>query len=157
MKAGSVTVVLKVDPPAAVWVDNTWKGDRNKIVGLSAGEDHKIVLSAMGFLPKTITFIAQQNETKVITERLVRGDPNAAADSPPDKPAGSGPAKVRVGAKGGFCNVTVNGASYGPTPIEAVVPAGNVRISCKPAGGAAMSQSIRVAPGETGRVSFKIP
>jgi serine/threonine-protein kinase len=158
MKAGSVTVVLKTDPPASVWIDNKpWKGDRNKIVGLSAGEEHKIVLSAMGFLPKTITFTAQQNETKIIQERLIKGDPNAVPDKPPDKPAGTGPAKVRVGAKGGFCNVTINGSSYGPTPVEAVVPSGNVRISCKPSGGSAMSQSIKVNPGETGRVSFKIP
>ena len=63
---------------------------------------------------------------------------------------------MRVGAKGGFCNVTVNGSSYGPTPVEAVVTAGTVKVSCKPATGAAMSQSVQVGPGETARVSFKV-
>ena len=63
---------------------------------------------------------------------------------------------MRVGAKGGFCNVTVNGTSYGPTPVEAVVPSGSVRVSCKPASGPAQHQSVTVGPGETARVSFKV-
>jgi serine/threonine-protein kinase len=68
----------------------------------------------------------------------------------------AGPGKIRVGAKGGFCNVTVNGTPYGPTPVEAVVPSGTARVSCKPANGPAMSQSVAVAAGDTARVSFKI-
>lgn len=163
MKTGSVTVLLKIDPPATVWLDGKpWKGDRTKIEGLSAGEEHKIVLSASGYAAKTIAFTAQQGETKKITETLQKADPNAApagADKPAsDKPAaaGGGSAKVRVGAKGGFCNVTVNGTSYGPTPVEAVVNAGTVRVSCKPASGASMSQSVQVGAGETARVSFKV-
>ncbi len=63
---------------------------------------------------------------------------------------------MRVGAKGGFCNVTINGASFGATPVEASVQSGTVRVSCKPANGPAMSQAIQVAPGETGKVSFKV-
>ena len=56
MKAGSFTVVLKVEPPPTVWVDGKpWKGERDKIDGLSADEEHKIVLAANGFTPKTIT------------------------------------------------------------------------------------------------------
>ncbi len=161
MKTGSVTVVLKVDPPPAVWLDGKpWKGDHAKIEGLSAGEDHKIVLSASGYQPKTVTVNAQQGETKTITEALLKSDPNAVAAGPAQKetaPApAAGPAKIRVGAKGGFCNVTVNGTSYGPTPVEAQVSSGAVRVSCKPANGPAMSQTVNVEPGSTGRVSFKV-
>ncbi|MFT3775735.1 MAG: serine/threonine-protein kinase [Minicystis sp.] len=166
MKTGSVTVVLKVDPPPTVWLDGKpWKGDRAKLEGLSAGEEHTIVLSASGYQAKTIKVTAQQGETKTITEALLKADPNAPAQAPaktgddkPEKPGpvAGGPAKVRVGAKGGFCNVTVNGTSYGPTPVEAQVSAGTVRVSCKPASGAAMSQTVQVQAGETARVSFKV-
>ena len=162
LKAGSVTVLLKVDPPPTVWIDGKpWKGDRAKIDGISAGEEHKIVISASGYVAKTLAFTAQPGETKTFTEALLKADPNApvsASKSDETKataPAGA-PAKVRVGAKGGFCNVTVNGASLGPTPVEASVPSGTVRVSCKPATGATMSQTIQVGPGETGRVSFKV-
>ena len=162
LKAGSVTVVLKVDPPPTVWIDGKpWKGDRARIDGISAGEEHKIVISASGYVAKTLAFTAQPGETKTFTEALLKADPNAPVSAgKPDEPktaapAGA-PAKVRVGAKGGFCTVTVNGASLGPTPVEASVPSGTVRVSCKPASGATMSQSIQVGPGETGRVSFKV-
>jgi len=168
MRAGSVTVLLKIDPPPSVWVDGKpWKGDRTKVDGLSAGEEHKIVVAANGYAAKTFIFTAKQGETRTIADRLMRGaggeaSPASAEKAPPpeakEAPAaqGGGAAKVRVGAKGGFCNVTVNGASVGPTPVEAAVTAGNVRISCKPATGPTMSQTIKVGPGETGRVSFKI-
>ena len=164
MKAGSVTVMLKVEPQPTAWLDGKpWKGDKNKLDGISAGEEHKLVLAASGYQPKTITFTAQQGETKVVTEKLVKADPSASAAAP-DKPAGggdapaaaAGPGKVRVGAKGGFCTVTINGTSYGPTPVEATVPAGNARVSCKPASGPAMSQGVKVEAGGTARVSFKI-
>jgi serine/threonine-protein kinase len=162
MKTGSVTVLLKIDPPPTVWLDGKpWK-DRAKIEGLSAGEDHKIVVSANGFQARTYVINAQQGETKTITDALLKADPGAPQPQLPsqpreDKPATAGaPAKVRVGAKGGFCTVSVNGASLGPTPVEAVVPAGTVRVSCKPANGPSQQQSVTVAPGDTARVSFKI-
>ena len=50
----------------------------------------------------------------------------------------------------------MNGASYGSTPVEATVPSGTVRVSCKPASGPSQSQSVMVGPGETARVSFKV-
>jgi serine/threonine-protein kinase len=161
MKAGSVTVVLKIDPPPMIWLDNKpWKGNRNKIEGLSADEEHKLVFTANGFVPKTITFVAKRGETKTIDERLVRlegGSATAPSGGQGDEPkAGAASAKVRVGSKGGFCNVTINGAAHGSTPVEAVVNPGNVRVSCKPATGASMSQTVKVSAGETARVSFKI-
>lgn len=112
-------------------------------------------------MPKTITFTANQGETKTITERLVKADPNAKTG----ESSGGGPivdptnasAKVRVTSKGGFCNVTINGTGYGSTPVEAVVKAGTARVSCKPdGGGPAQSQAISVKAGEVGRVSFKL-
>jgi serine/threonine-protein kinase len=165
MHAGSVTVVLKIDPPPVIWIDGKpWKGDKNKIENLSAGEEHKIVLSASGFVPKTLTFSAQQGETKTFEERLVRGDGSSpAAAGTGSSTGGSAPVaasggtgKVRINSKGGFCNVSVNGAGAGSTPTEASVPAGNVRVTCKPPSGPSQTQVVRVGPGETARVSFKL-
>jgi serine/threonine-protein kinase len=155
LRSGSVTVELKVDPAPTVWLDGKpWKGDRSKITGLSAGEEHTVVLSAAGYQPKSIKLTAQPGETKTISEALAKAEGGSHGD---DKPAPAGaPAKVRVGAKGGFCSVTVNGTSYGPTPVEAPVTAGAVRVSCKPEGGAAMTQIVQVAAGETAKVSFKV-
>ena len=107
---------------------------------------------ASGYLPRTIKLTAQPGETKTITETLAKAEGHGD-----EKPAPAGaPAKVRVGAKGGFCNVTVNGTSYGPTPVEAQVSAGAVRVSCKPESGAAQSQVVQVGAGETAKVSFKL-
>jgi serine/threonine-protein kinase len=156
LSAGSVTVLLKVDPAPTVWFDGKpWKGDRAKVDGVSAGEEHKIVISANGYVAKTLSFTAQAGETKTFIETLLKAEPGGGGKPDESKPAAA-PAKVRVGAKGGFCNVTVNGASLGATPVEATVPSGAVRVSCKPTNGAAMSQTIQVAPGETGKVSFKV-
>jgi eukaryotic-like serine/threonine-protein kinase len=74
LKSASVTVVLKINPPHAVWVDGeAWKGDRRKIEGLSPDEEHKIVVAAQGFAAKTYFIIAKPGETKRITDQLVKG------------------------------------------------------------------------------------
>jgi len=185
MGVGSVTVQLKVNPPATVWLDGKpWKGKPDLIDGVTAGEEHKLVLSAKGYSPRVITFTAQPGETKTLEAQLPKAVPGRAADAatqptadstaadstaadaapadaaPADAaPADAAPAsaaKVRVGAKGGFCSVVVNGAAVGPTPVEAPVMAGMVRIDCKPADGRSLSQTVHVSPGETARVSFKL-
>ena len=157
MKAGSVTVVLKIDPPANVTLDGkSWKGDREKLTGVSAGEEHKIALVAAGYQTKTLTFTANQDETKTFTEKLAKADPSATPDKPAEPTAAAGPATVRVNAKGGFCNVSVNGTSYGPTPTQATVTSGVVRVSCKPPSGPAQSQTVTVGAGGTAKVSFRI-
>ena len=167
MKAGSVTVLLKGEPFAAVWVDGKpWKGDKAKVDNLSAGEDHKIVLTAAGYVSRTYTFNAKSGETKSFLDPLVKDPTGGAGDKGSgDKGAGDGkgaPAggggtgKLRVGAKGGFCTVTVNGASVGATPLETSVPSGSARVSCKTESGKTMSQVVQVTAGETARVSFKI-
>ena len=157
MVEGTVTVVLKIKPTPAVWVDgNKWEGDVAKITGLSAGEEHKILVSASGYAPKTIKITANKGETKVIEDRLLPADAAGDSGSGSAKPAG-GPGTVRVGAKGGYCNVSINGSPAGPTPVQMSVPSGSVRVSCTPPGGSAMSQSVTVGEGQTVPVFFKIP
>jgi serine/threonine-protein kinase len=164
LKKGSVTVLIEVEPPPqAIFVDGKpWTGDPKKIDGLSGEEEHKIAVSSSGYVPKTFTFEAKQGETLTFKHAMVRADPRAAsAERDPPKGGGAAPSKgtgtVRVGAKGGFCSVTINGASYGPTPTQATVPAGTARVTCTPEGGGAMSQSVQVEAGGTARVGFVIP
>jgi eukaryotic-like serine/threonine-protein kinase len=146
-------------PEPTVWVDEKpWKGDPKKITGLSADEEHKIVVAASGYVPKTFNFVGKQGETKKFKHVM----PKASDAPPPDKtgkdpketPA-TGTGSVRVNAKGSHCvNVTVNGAGVGPTPAIASVPAGTARVTCKREDGSSASQSVKVEPGGTARVSF---
>ncbi len=158
LRTGSVTVELDILPEPTIWVDEKpWKGDPKKITGLSADEEHKIVVAASGYTPKTFNFVGKQGETKKFKHVMPKQSdapptPDKTADTPPT-PTGTG--SVRVNAKGGHCvNVTVNGASFGPTPVVASVPAGTVRVTCKREDGTSASQGAKVEPGGTARVSF---
>jgi eukaryotic-like serine/threonine-protein kinase len=166
---GSVTVELDVVPEPLVWIDGKpWKGEWKKL-SVSADEEHKIAVSASGYAPKTFTFTAKKGETKKFQHALVKLTPEqlAAQNAKPDKPTSTGEPKVeapkpgamgtiRVNAKGGFCNVSINGAAHGPTPVVAQVPAGNVRVSCKPESGPSQATVVQVPEGGTGRASFQI-
>lgn len=166
MKTGSVSVDLAVVPDPMVWVDGKpWKGDWKKITGLSAEEEHKIVVSATGYIPKTFTFTGKRGDSKSFSHVLVRMTPaQLAAQSNSDGPKSSkdppassgGTGTVRVNARGGFCNVTVRGGGAGVTPFSASVPAGNVTVTCKPEGGPSQSQTVKVEAGGTARVTFNL-
>jgi len=70
--------------------------------------------------------------------------------------AGSG--KLNVGARGGWCNVVIDGAARGPTPVAGVVlSAGTHTVTCSPEGGHPQSASVRVEPDATARFSFTLP
>jgi len=167
MHNGSVTAVLEITPPpTAEWVDGkVWKGSLTKIENLSADEEHKILVSAPGFVPQAFTINAKQGESKTFKADLVKGDPKAiaaaqaalqtkASSDKPEPPTASGPGTVRINSKGGFCSVTVNGAGVGSTPTQASVPAGTVSVTCRPESGPAQSQSVKVEPGKTAFVTF---
>jgi serine/threonine-protein kinase len=173
MQTGSVTVELDVAPEPMVWVDGSpWKGDWKKITGLSADDEHKVVVSASGYLPKTFTFTGKQGEKKQFKHFLQKMTAAQLQQAEKDKdrpktpstgaataetPAATGPATVRVNAKPGYCaNVTVNGASLGPTPVSTTVTSGTVRISCKTPDGKTLGQSAKADAGQTVRVTFSV-
>ena len=65
--------------------------------------------------------------------------------------------KLNVNARGGWCNVTIDGTPHGPTPIAGVVlPAGSHAVVCTPEGGKALTASVHVEPDSTARYSFPI-
>lgn len=77
-----------------------------------------------------------------------------APPSPPDTPRGVG--TLNVASEGGFCDVAVNGAPHGVTPVAGIrVPRGPSVVTCR-ARGRTLSHQIEVAPGDRARVSFDL-
>lgn len=167
LQTGSVTVELEVVPEPQVWVDGKpWKGDWRTIT-ISENEEHKIAVAAQGYAPKTFTVTGKRGEKQKLKHAMVKltaaqlaeldkkPKPDQKPDQKPDpKPGGMG--TIRVNAKGGFCAVTINGGGYGVTPVVAQVPLGTARVTCKPEGGAAQTQSVQVVEGSPARASFVI-
>ena len=88
MRKTTATVVLRVDPPSAVWLDGkVWKGDRSRIEGLSPGEEHNILIAANGYSPKTIHVTAQAGETKTFSIQLQKADPAPAKSGAAPQPS----------------------------------------------------------------------
>jgi serine/threonine-protein kinase len=157
----------------AIWINGNLRTEVTpaKIEGLPLDSKIDIMLTKEGLKPyheavmltpgtPSLQIDARPMKVARAARPLAKAVPSAAPKknpAPTTVPAGETPsATVRVNAKGGFCNVSVNGVSAGPTPTEASVPAGAVHVSCTPAEGPAMSQVIQVKAGEVGRISFKI-
>jgi serine/threonine-protein kinase len=86
LSKSTATVLLRVEPVAAVWVDGKmWKGERTKVDGLSPGEEHAIVLAANGYAPRTLKVTAHAGETKSFTLALSKVEPPAAASDAPQR------------------------------------------------------------------------
>jgi hypothetical protein len=62
--------------------------------------------------------------------------------------------KVSVSMAGTFCNVNVDGAPAGVTPVDDDVAVGMHVVRCTPTGGVSKQQSVEVRAGETSRVRF---
>jgi hypothetical protein len=62
-----------------------------------------------------------------------------------------------VGASGGWCNVTVDGAARGATPVAGIeLPAGPHRVSCVTSDGKTQTASVNVSADGTTRYRFTI-
>ncbi len=167
LHAGTVTVVVETNAPGAQLFIDDESYDELRVEGLVADEEHKLVVAANGYSPRTSRFRAGPNESKKLTIHLDRKDetkggdgpkkkePAAKDDAPPPPVAGKG--KLNVGSRGGYCNVSVGGRSYGPTPVGGIVlPAGNHVVGCKPENGPGKSMSVTIRPDKTSRISFNL-
>lgn len=157
--AGTATLVVETNVPGAKLVvdDKPYEGLR--IEGLSADEEHKVSVTAAGYVSRSTRFRVGPNETKELKLHLEREDARKAktggAAAKPATAAGSG--KLNVSSRGGFCNVTVGGQSYGPTPVGGIVlPAGNHTVGCQPAGGSSKSMGVTIHPDKTARITFTL-
>jgi hypothetical protein len=96
----------------------------------------------------------------------VRHGSTHAAGSPTTGSTSSGPGtvvnanakgKLNVGASGGWCNVSVDGASRGATPVAGVeLSAGAHKITCTTADGKTMQATVNVPADGTARYKFTL-
>ncbi len=82
------------------------------------------------------------------------GTPSASITPEHSAPIGTG--TLRVGAKPGFCSVTVDGQAYGPTPVAITVAAGKRNVTCTTESGASRSRQVEVEAEKTARVLFEL-
>jgi serine/threonine-protein kinase len=166
--APAATLILDGKPYASTTIDK-----------VTAGESHQLVVQVPGYAPQSLSFVGAPDEHKHFDVALTHGDPAKVADrsargaavpapgAPPGAqapaPAPAAPAvaggtgKLNVSARGGWCNVTIDGTAHGPTPIAGVVlPAGSHSLVCTPEGGKPLSASVHVDPDSTARYSFPI-
>ncbi|HEX7664433.1 MAG TPA: serine/threonine-protein kinase, partial [Polyangiaceae bacterium] len=134
--AGSVSVDVNVLPALAqkglvVLVDGK-KIDGTSAKGLSSGIQHNVIVSSPGYVDQSQSFLGAPQESKHLDVTLQKEPPHKAHVGgvlpPPTStgtPAAAGSGKLNVGASGGWCNVTVDGAAKGATPVAGLdLPAG---------------------------------
>jgi serine/threonine-protein kinase len=168
--APGATLILDGKPYASTTIDK-----------VTAGESHQLVVQAPGYASQSLSFVGAPDEHKHLDVALTHADPAKVADrsargapvpAPGAPPAAQAPApappapapavasgtgKLNVSARGGWCNVTIDGTAHGPTPIAGVVlPAGSHAVVCTPEGGKPLTASVHVEPDSTARYSFPI-
>jgi serine/threonine-protein kinase len=159
LQKGSVVVTLSVLPAAAkpvVLLDGK-KQEGLTLEGISSGEQHKLVVSAPGYQDYATTFLGAPQERKHFDVTLQK----AVALPPGGKPhvdttpRGSG--KLNVSASGGWCNISVDGAPKGPTPLAGIeLPAGTHKVVCTPEGKPPVTATVTVPVDGVARHKFTL-
>lgn len=158
LKKGSVVAEVTVLPESAkpsVSLDGK-KYDTLTIDGISSGDQHKLVVSAPGYVDYSTSFIGAPQEKKHFDVTLAKA--TASTNVGPKTPSGPvGNGKLNVGASGGWCNVSVDGIPKGPTPLAGIeVSAGPHRITCTPGDGKP-AQATTVNVPVDGTAKYKFP
>jgi len=155
---GSVAIDVTVKPDTAkpYLVLDGKKIDALTASELSSGEQHKLEVHADGYYPFTTSFISPPQEKKhfdVSLNKVVAGPINTGhVDTTP-----KGRGKLNVSASGGWCNVSVDGAPKGPTPIAGIdLASGPHTVTCTPEGGKAQTAQVTVPVDGTGRYKFNL-
>ena len=166
LKKGSVVVEMKVVPETAT---PTFSLDGKQVQGprieaVTSSVSHKLVVGAPGFTDQTLSFSGNAMETKHLDVTLEKAPEKRAGGrttggqttiAPAPQPAGAG--KLNVGASGGWCNVTVDGAPRGATPVAGVeLSAGAHRVTCTTAEGKTQTASVTVPADGTARYKFNL-
>ena len=116
---------------------------------------------------QTVTFTGSPMETKHLDVTLEKapepkhgtGKPAStgatAPANPTPAPAGNG--KINVGASGGWCNVTIDGAARGATPVAGVeLSAGPHRVTCTTPDGKTQTATVVVPADGVARHKFML-
>jgi serine/threonine protein kinase len=175
MRKGALVLDVKVSPTAA---SPAFALDGKPVVGpriegVTSGIAHKLVISAPGFAEQTVSVSGGPLETKVVEVALDKAAVRAAhgssgashGPSPGSTGQGGNPeavpaqfGKLNVGASNGWCNVTVDGAPRGATPVAGIeLAAGAHAVTCTTADGKTMSANVSVqGDGTTTRYKFAL-
>lgn len=83
--------------------------------------------------------------------------PTTTADKPKDDPPASGTGTLLAIASGGSCAFSVDGGGRGSgSSLSVKLPAGSHTVTCAPSSGAAKSRGVKIKPGETSMLTFKL-
>ncbi len=159
LKKGSVVVDVTLLPAGlkpTLSLDGK-KYDATEIDSISSGEQHKLVVSAPGYVDYETKFIGQPQEKKHFDVTLTKqvavvstGGGHVAVE-----PKGMG--KLNVGATGGWCNVSVDGSPKGPTPLAGIeLSSGTHRLTCTSGDGKTLSGTVNVPIDGTARYKFTL-
>lgn len=158
---GSVTLDIDVKPDAAkptLYLDGK-KQDGLTIASIGSGDQHKVEVKADGYQSFSTTFIGQPHEKKHLDVTLLphvagpvfTGGPRPTVDMP------RGKGKLNVDAKGGWCNISIDGSPKGPTPLAGLeLSSGPHTVTCTPEGGKAQSTTINVPIDGVARHKFNL-
>jgi len=166
LKRGSVSVDVagKADGAKLALVLDGKAYPGSLIDGVTSGDQHKLVVSAPGYVDQTFTFIGTPFEKKHFDVTLEKAhDKHAVRTASATTPAAPTPAvagngKLNVGASGGWCNVTVDGVTRGATPVAGLeLPAGTHKVTCAPPDGKpAQNATVTVTADGTTRYRFTL-
>jgi serine/threonine-protein kinase len=173
-------IAIASDPPGATIVVNGEVRPETtpaRLPRLALGAPYELRVTKDGFEPATQTVtLTELDPSSAVSVVLLRSAPAAdsalaaapAKSAPPGQastklappsasPAAAGSGKLNVGARGGWCNVVIDGAPRGPTPVAGVVlSSGTHTVTCTPEGGHPQTASVHVEPDATARFSFVI-
>jgi len=161
LKRGLMTVEVNVRPmvPGVSMILDGKTYSSLTVDNVSSGEQHKLVVGAPGYGAQSFTFTGNVGDKKHYDVTLTKVDPKAKdkdKDQPPAATGGTG--KIAIAAKGGWCNVTIDGAGRGPTPVAGLsVNAGPHTVTCTTDTGKTLSASVSVPADGVGRYMFTIP
>lgn len=167
LKTGSVLVEVHVTPEAP---GQTFSLDGKPVTGprlegVTSDVSHTLVVAAPGFVEQTVTFTGTPLETKHLNVTLPRADakrgatPKSSSTPAVVAPVGAvvGRGKLNVGASNGWCNVSVDGAARGATPVAGIeLDAGSHKITCTTAEGKTQSATVSVPADGVARYKFTL-
>jgi len=157
LSKGSVVIDVNVMPEAAkaTFALDGKKYSTATIDGIASGDEHKLVVSAPGYVDYSTKFIGQPQEKKHFEVTLQKVVLSGGTSHVEIAPRGSG--KINVGASGGWCNVSIDGSSKGPTPLAGIeLSSGPHRVTCTGPDGRSHSATVVVPVDGTARYKFNL-
>jgi serine/threonine-protein kinase len=159
LQKGSVVLTLTVLPALAkpvVLLDGK-KQEGLTVEGITSGDQHKLVVSAPGYQDYATTFLGAPQEKKHFDVTLQKAQVVVGGGKPHVDTTPKGNGKLNVSASGGWCNISVDGAPKGPTPLAGIeLPAGTHKITCTPEGKPPVSASVTVPVDGVARHKFTL-